>query len=145
MAVIVTGTFVLPNGEVAANRLITLRRSQRGVVSQGSSAVLPDDVTVASDNAGQVEFDLVPGNYVGFARTASGQSATFKMAVPDVETVDVAALVDAEPVPAAPPSWYSELLARIEALEGGGAVQPEVSTVEAATDITANTLITGAA
>ena len=129
MAVSVTGTFILPNGEVAANRLITMRRSQRGVVAQGLNAVLPDDVTVASDNTGQVEFDLVPGNYVGFARTANGLTANFTLAVPDVASVDIADVINADAIPEA--SQVSELQAQIDALQAavdailaGGGVTP---------------------
>lgn len=99
MAVIVTGTFVLPNGEVAADRVITIRRARRDVVQQSGQVLVPDDVVIETDVTGQVLFDLMPGNYVGFARTASGQSATFTMAVPDVDTVDVAAVINADDIP----------------------------------------------
>ena len=129
MAVSVTGTFILPSGEVAANRLITMRRSQRGVVAQGLNAVLPDDVTVASDNTGQVEFNLLPGNYVGFARTANGLTANFTLAVPDVASVDIADVINADAIPDA--SQVAELQSQIDALQAavdailaGGGVTP---------------------
>lgn len=99
MPVIVTGTFILPDGDVAADRVITIRRANRGVVQQSGQVVLPDDVVIETDITGQVLFDLVPGNYVGFARTMGGLSASFTMAVPDVDTVDVAAVINADSVP----------------------------------------------
>lgn len=99
MPVIVTGTFILPDGDVAADRVITIRRARRDVVQQSGQVLVPDDVVIETDITGQVLFDLMPGNYVGFARTTSGQSATFTMAVPDVETVDVAAVINAADVP----------------------------------------------
>lgn len=99
MPVIVTGTFILPDGDVAADRVITIRRARRDVVQQSGQVLVPDDVVIETDVTGQVLFDLMPGNYVGFARTASGQSATFTMAVPDVETVDVAAVINADDIP----------------------------------------------
>lgn len=99
MPVIVTGTFILPDGDVAADRVITIRRASRDVVQQSGQVLVPDDVVIETDITGQVLFDLMPGNYVGFARTASGQSATFTMAVPDVETVDVAAVINADDIP----------------------------------------------
>lgn len=99
MPVIVTGTFILPDGDVAADRVITIRCARRDVVQQSGQVLVPDDVVIETDVTGQVLFDLMPGNYVGFARTASGQSATFTMAVPDVETVDVAAVINAANVP----------------------------------------------
>ena len=99
MPVIVTGTFILPDGEVAADRVITIRRANRGVVQQSGQVVLPDDVVIETDGTGQVLFDLMPGNYVGFARTVGGLSASFTMAVPDVETIDVAAVINAADIP----------------------------------------------
>ena len=72
MAVIVTGTFILPDGGVAADRVITIRRARRDVVQQSGQVLVPDDVVIETDVTGQVLFDLMPGNYVGFARTASG-------------------------------------------------------------------------
>lgn len=104
MAVIVTGTFVLPSGEVATGRVITLRRADRGVVAFGDDAVIPDDVTVTADDDGQVLFDILPGNYVGFARTNGNLTATFTLAVPDVAEIDVADIINAAAVPDAPQS-----------------------------------------
>ena len=99
MPVIVTGTFILPDGGVASDRVITIRRARRDVMQQSGQVLVPDDVVIETDVTGQVLFDLMPGNYVGFARTASGQSATFTMAVPDVEAVDVAAVINADDIP----------------------------------------------
>lgn len=104
MAVIVTGKFVLPSGEVATGRVITLRRADRGVVAFGDDAVIPDDVTVTADDDGQVLFDILPGNYVGFARTNGNLTATFTLAVPDVAEIDVADIINAAAVPDAPQS-----------------------------------------
>ena len=104
MAVIVTGTFVLPSGEVATGRVITLRRADRGVVAFGDDAVIPDDITVTADDDGQVLFDILPGNYVGFARTNGNLTATFTLAVPDVAEIDVADIINASAVPDAPAS-----------------------------------------
>lgn len=103
MPVIITGTFILPDGDVAADRVITVRRASRDVVQQSGLVVLPDDIVIETDITGQVMFYLMPGNYVGFARTASGQSATFTMAVPDVESVDIAAVVNADDIPEGAP------------------------------------------
>ena len=104
MAVIVTGTFVLPSGEVATGRVITLRRADRGVVAFGDDAVIPDDITVTADDDGQVLFDILPGNYVGFARTNGNLTATFTLAVPDVAEIDVADIINAASVPDVPAS-----------------------------------------
>lgn len=140
MPVILTGTFILPDGDVAADRVIAIRRANRGVVQQSGRVVLPDDVVIETDSTGKVLFDLMPGNYVGFARTASGQSAAFTMAVPDVEAVDVSAVINAadipEGTPVGPPgmSAYQIAVAQgfvgtvdewLESLEGDqGAVGP---------------------
>lgn len=108
MAVIVTGTFVLPSGEVATGRVITLRRADRGVVAFGDDAVIPDDITVTADDDGQVLFDILPGNYVGFARTNGNLTATFTLAVPDVAEIDVADIINAAAVPDVPASVLPE-------------------------------------
>lgn len=102
MPVIVTGTFILPDGEVAADRVITVRRSRRDVVVQDGQFIIPDDVVVETDSTGQIMLDLLPGNYVGFARTGSGMTASFTLAVPDVDEIDASLVVGAADIPAVP-------------------------------------------
>lgn len=138
MPVIVTGTFILPDGGVAADRVITIRRARRDVVQQSGQVLVPDDVVIETDITGQVLFDLMPGNYVGFARTASGQSATFTMSVPDVETVDVSAIINADAVPDLPaPSIPSGEPGQILAYGANGQLTP-ISPQQASVSISAD-------
>lgn len=138
MPVIITGTFILPDGDVAADRIITIRRVDRHVVGQAGQIIVPDDVTVQTDGTGHVLFELMPGNYAGFARTASGQSASFTMAVPDVASIDVSAIINADAVPDVPaPSIPSGEPGQILAYDDNGQLIP-ISPQQASVSISAD-------
>lgn len=138
MPVIVTGTFILPDGEVAADRVITIRRRDRQLVVQDGQIIVPDDVVTQTDSTGQIMLDILPGNYAGFARTASGQSASFTMAVPDVDEIDASLIVGAAAIPPTPaPSIPSGDEGQVLAFGSNGqltAIDPQQASVTISAD-----------
>lgn len=136
----ITGTVYLPDGTAAASRLIAFNRLDKSVVAGYLGAVLPDAVSVVTGSQGEVDVDLITGRYV---LTVAG--TVTRLNVPDAATADLGDILAVSELPASPPSWYADLLARIVALEAGQVPSVEIDTVAADTQITANTLITGAA
>jgi len=107
----VTGAVTRPDGSAYASASITISGSPAGIRIVDGAAVTADTLTIATDAAGLVDFDIIPGNH---AVTIGGRVRGF--VVPDAATADFADCLDA-PAIVAYPAAVAEAQAARDAAE----------------------------
>lgn len=94
----VTGTFKSPDGTVFANQTLKWYRARREVRGQGATVVVDAPFEVATDASGEIDDMIMPGNYRVMAPLSDAQRF-FIVVVPDqAGPLNVADLIDADPV-----------------------------------------------
>lgn len=88
----VVGTVRLRDGSIAAGRALLARPLAQSMAVQSASVVVPTATTIVTDNGGQMDQVLTPGNYILLDPKTGAESG---MAVPDVAQVDVVDCLDA--------------------------------------------------
>ena len=96
----VSGTLILPNGEVAVNRCVNFTRREARAFVQDESVVLPEAFTAHSDSQGHIQFEALPGNYRAEVLVGIGNVIPFIVSVPFAETADLADIVNVAEAPA---------------------------------------------
>lgn len=107
----VTGTVYLPNGDVASRREVVFYKLPDNVTADYLGAVVPEPVVVRTDSAGDLDVNLITGNYYGHVQSRNGKEKyPFRAIVPEAATADFADLITAvdpvEPLPA----WLQQAL-----------------------------------
>lgn len=130
----VTGTLYVPSGEPAASHVLYLTRLNKSVVADYNGSVVPEVVRVPVGRDGSVDFDILTGTYVGYARpnnlTSAAHGYEFSFTVQDSETARFEDCIGAASVPPAPPVWYTQALAaRDEAVDARDAAEASAETV----------------
>lgn len=100
----ITGTALTPEGVVKPSARITLRRLAADVTAQAGGFVIPDDITVLADKFGEVDFDILPGQYLGSTLAIGNRAVEFNFNVANVASADFADCVGAAWVPIPPDS-----------------------------------------
>lgn len=101
----VTGTVYLPDGSVAARRNVEFYKLPDTVTADYLGAVVPEVITVRTSADGDVDVNLITGNYYGFVLSRNGKEKhRFTAIVPESAAADLADLIAAvdpvEPLPA---------------------------------------------
>lgn len=109
----ITGTVYMPNGEPAAVRWVQfiLDVGER-VEAAYLGAVAPDPIRVRTDNDGNIDVDIITGNYYGVMESrGNSREYGFKAVVPDTASAQFSDIIEAadpvEPLPA----WLQQVFA----------------------------------
>lgn len=100
----VSGTLILPNGDVALNRCVNFTRRESRAFVQDEAVVLPEAFSAHTDSEGHIEFEALPGNYRAEAVIGVGNVVPFMVSVPFADTADLADIVNVAepPLPSSP-------------------------------------------
>ena len=109
----VTGALYLPDGSVARDYAVFLKRTDKRVTADYLGSVVPQMVRVLTSATGAVDFDILTGSYRGVARPISAIGGSvgyeFDFAVPDSPTAAFESCIDAI-APAQPtPTWLQRV------------------------------------
>lgn len=88
----ITGTLRNSEGEALPNTTVSFLRN--GVFSQIDSVIIERVADVTSDEFGDIEIDLLPGNYRGFTKDSRGMDISFSVGVPDADAADLADIIN---------------------------------------------------
>lgn len=131
----VTGTVYLPNGDVASRREVVFYKLPDNVTADYLGAVVPEPIIVRTDSAGDLDVNLITGNYYGHVQSRNGKEKyPFRAIVPEATTADFADLIAAvdpvEPLPA----WLQQALqARDEAVQAADSAEDSADLATALT------------
>lgn len=88
----VTGTLRNSSGVALPNTPVSFLRG--GVSAQAGAVILERLPTTVSDEFGEIEIELLPGNYLGIALDYKGTRDGFAVAVPEAATADLADIIN---------------------------------------------------
>lgn len=87
----ITGTAISPDGQVRRGATINFIRTPIDVVGQDIGFVVPDKMSVKTSSTGEVDFDILPGVYIGSLVPAGlDAGVSFGFSVPDQASADFA-------------------------------------------------------
>lgn len=124
----VTGTLYLPSGEPAAGYNVYLTSARKKVVPDYLGSVVPEVVRVQASWNGEVDFEILSGEYHGVAGSScGGKGFQFSFLVPDADSVDFQDCLDAVIPDPPPPAWLERIEAAVDAAESAARVSVDAS------------------
>lgn len=94
----VSGTLILPTGELAENLEVVIKRREKNVFAQAAGVIVPESFCARTNDNGLLEFAALPGNYSAEILIEKTRVVTFLIAVPFSASANLADIINvAEP------------------------------------------------